>query len=302
MCRYNKHCTTGCNKCRPLNQSNKTVVIPVQGAKGDPLTWDDLTEEQKLSLKGDKGDKGDDFKFDGKGLFKDIPPANSVEVGYIYLAIDEGLYYISNGSAWEGGFVFSGTKFITVVADNQVFFYNDNPTKDVDKEYITLTATEYNFTGAPEDRKWQYLYNGLWIDIPNTFNTLTYNLHHQSAIWHGGDSVVIRYSVGEIYDQITIIKVYKGVGELKVVVQSDYGDIFINGNIDTTLRAYAYWGGELINDELDDTAFQWFRTSGNPTEDEIWNYHKGRNKKAVEIDSSDVYRKAVFECEVTLNI
>lgn len=31
MCRYNKHCTTGCNKCQPLNQSNKTVVIPVGG-------------------------------------------------------------------------------------------------------------------------------------------------------------------------------------------------------------------------------------------------------------------------------
>lgn len=195
----------------------------------------------------------------------------------------------------------TGAKFVTLVGD-QVFTYQDDISNIVDKEYITLTATEYNFTGAPEDRKWQYLYNGLWIDIPGTFNTLTYNLHHQSAIWHGGDSVVIRYSVGEVYDQITIIKVYKGVGELKVVVQSDYGDIFINGNVDTTLRAYAYWGGELINDDLDDTAFQWFRTSGNPAEDEIWNYHKGRNKKAVEIDSSDVYRKAVFECEVTINI
>lgn len=31
MCKYNKHCTAGCNKCQPLNQSNKTVVIPVSG-------------------------------------------------------------------------------------------------------------------------------------------------------------------------------------------------------------------------------------------------------------------------------
>ena len=37
MCRYNKHCTTGCNKCQPLNQSNKTVVIPVSG------TWGSIT-------------------------------------------------------------------------------------------------------------------------------------------------------------------------------------------------------------------------------------------------------------------
>lgn len=30
-----------------------------KGDKGDPLTWDDLTEEQKASLVGPKGDKGD---------------------------------------------------------------------------------------------------------------------------------------------------------------------------------------------------------------------------------------------------
>lgn len=31
-----------------------------KGDQGDPLTWDDLTEEQKASLKGDKGDPGQD--------------------------------------------------------------------------------------------------------------------------------------------------------------------------------------------------------------------------------------------------
>lgn len=30
-----------------------------KGDKGDPLTWDDLTEEQKAEIKGEKGDKGD---------------------------------------------------------------------------------------------------------------------------------------------------------------------------------------------------------------------------------------------------
>ena len=33
--------------------------IPRNGEKGDPLTWDDLTAEQKASLKGKKGDKGE---------------------------------------------------------------------------------------------------------------------------------------------------------------------------------------------------------------------------------------------------
>lgn len=40
MCRYNKHCTAGCNKCQPLNQSNKTsyfidLALTIQGMKYD---------------------------------------------------------------------------------------------------------------------------------------------------------------------------------------------------------------------------------------------------------------------------
>ena len=39
-----------------------SAVVVLDGKKGDtgaPLTWDDLTDEQKASLKGNKGDKGD---------------------------------------------------------------------------------------------------------------------------------------------------------------------------------------------------------------------------------------------------
>ena len=195
----------------------------------------------------------------------------------------------------------TNAQFITLTGD-QVFTYSDDITKVVDKESITLTAAEYNFVGKPEERKWQYFYNNAWIDIPGAFNTLTFTLHHQSAIWHGQDSVIIRYSVGDKYDQMTIIKVYSGVGELKVVVMSDYGDIFMNGNIDTTLRAYAYWGGEMINEELPDNAFQWYRISNDRNADELWNFHEGKDKKEVHIDETDVYKKAVFECEVSINI
>lgn len=195
----------------------------------------------------------------------------------------------------------TNAQFITLTGD-QVFTYSDDITKVVDKESISLTAAEYNFVGKPEERKWQYFYNNAWVDIPGTFNTLTFTLQHQSAIWHGLDSVLIRYSVGDKYDQMTIIKVYSGVGELKVVVISDYGDIFMNGNIDTTLRAYAYWGGEMINEQLPENAFQWYRISNDRNADELWNFHEGKDKKEVHIDETDVYKKAVFECEVTINL
>lgn len=36
-----------------------TQIIKLQGPKGEPLRFEDLTEEQKLELKGEKGDKGE---------------------------------------------------------------------------------------------------------------------------------------------------------------------------------------------------------------------------------------------------
>ena len=40
-------------------KARAAVFFFAKGDKGDPLTWNDLTEEQKASLKGEKGDKGD---------------------------------------------------------------------------------------------------------------------------------------------------------------------------------------------------------------------------------------------------
>ena len=49
-----------------------------KGDKGDPFTWDDLTEEQKKELTGPKGDKGD-----------------TGEIGYIFFESDnDGHLYV----------------------------------------------------------------------------------------------------------------------------------------------------------------------------------------------------------------
>lgn len=196
--------------------------------------------------------------------------------------------------------IVTNPKFITLTGD-QTFVYGSDLNKTVDKEVITISASEHNFTGEPGDRLWEY-YNGVaWAPIPNTFNTLTYDLRHDAAIWNGGDSVSIRYRVGELVDQMTIVKLYSGESDFKVVIRSTYGDHFFNGNIDTTLSAEVYWGGERITDTVDETAFTWTRVSNNPAEDEIWNFHEGKARKTVEIDHTDVYKKAVFDCEVEIN-
>ena len=43
------------------DKGNVTEIVAIKGDKGEDgtVTFEDLTEEQKASLKGDKGDKGD---------------------------------------------------------------------------------------------------------------------------------------------------------------------------------------------------------------------------------------------------
>lgn len=192
-------------------------------------------------------------------------------------------------------------QFITLAGD-QIFTYANDINQTVDKEFVTLVAMEHNFIGEPEDRLWQYYNGAAWIQVVNSFNTLELEVRHNSPMWGGENSLSIRYSVGDLFDQITLVKLYSGSSELTVVVTSDYGDIFFNGNIDTWLRSNVYWGGENITDTVPVTGFQWSRKSANPLDDEVWNFHEGKNKKEVHIDETDVVKKAVFECEVTVNI
>lgn len=42
-----------------VNVKDNTQIIKLQGPKGEPLHFEDLTEAQKLELKGEKGDKGE---------------------------------------------------------------------------------------------------------------------------------------------------------------------------------------------------------------------------------------------------
>lgn len=192
-------------------------------------------------------------------------------------------------------------QFVTLTGE-QTFVYAGDLNKTVDKESLTLVAAEHNFTAEPNARIWEYHDGTNWVPVINSYNTLELEVHHLSAMWAGRDSLSIRYRVGDLYDQITLVKLYSGSGELTVVVTSDYGDIFFNGNIDTWLRANVYFGGENITDTIPVTGFQWTRKSADPAADEIWNFHEGKDRKEVHIDETDVVKKAVFECEVTVNI
>lgn len=188
-------------------------------------------------------------------------------------------------------------EFITISGD-QTFVYSNaiNPTPD--KESITLSAVEHNFEAADIDRKWEW-FNGIaWEQIIGSFGK-SLIINHQSYVFAGTQSAAIRYRVGDLNDQMTIVKLYSGSGALTVVITSEYGDTFMNGNIQTTLYSTVYYGGENITSTIPDTGFTWLRSSSDAYEDNIWNQRQPHANQ-LEIDEEDVIKKATFTCDVEI--
>ncbi|WP_316780365.1 hypothetical protein [Pedobacter antarcticus] len=191
-------------------------------------------------------------------------------------------------------------RFITIAGD-QIFTYSKGLNPVPDKTEVVITALEHNFEAIDIDRKWEWYDGHNWQQITGSFGkTLTVN--HQSYIFQGSQSATIRYRVNDLSDQMTIVKLYSGSGSLSVVITSAFGDIFMNGNIDTVLYANVYYGGENITSTVPDSGFTWSRTSDDSYEDNIWNSRHGKHVREIDIDETDVVKKATFNCDVEVII
>lgn len=91
-----------------------------------------------------------------------------------------------------------------------------------------------------------------------------------------------------------------GEDSINIVIHSENGNIFNNGNIETILTAYVYQGGVDISNTLADSAFSWSRNSGDTTADALWAETNTIVGRSITIDEEDVFRKAVFNCSVTI--
>ena len=167
---------------------------------------------------------------------------------------------------------------------------------------ITLFATEYNFTATA--RRWQYMdASGNWKDIPGTDRDCL-RLLPASHFWEGRDVLTLRYvavlDAAEYFESYTVSKQYDGADSYSVYIASVNGNIFRGGIIATSLSARVLKGGEDITELIPDLNFHWLRTSDDKEKDSLWNSisHIG---KTLEITGDDVFRKAVFDCEVTLS-
>ncbi len=98
--------------------------------------------------------------------------------------------------------------------------------------------------------------------------------------------------VSERIDEINEQKMYR------LVITSSHGNIFKNGNIQTTLSATVFSWDENITDTLDDNQFIWTRVSNDGESDRLWNAAHYGGTKSVVITKEDVAVQATFFCDL----
>ena len=184
------------------------------------------------------------------------------------------------------------------VTGEQVFHYDE--TDRVTPDQIIITAKEQGFTSVPGNRLWQYKDGTAWITL-DTQQELTFVLTPNAEIWGAHSTLTLRYIVaGVYYDMITITKVRNGDAAYIVSVGSSNGNQFLNGEMVTILTATVFKGSHDITANVPANAFNWTRLSDNPTGDQVWNEMHTAVGNQITVTSTDVYRRAVFNCEVNI--
>ena len=110
----------------------------------------------------------------------------------------------------------------------------------------------------------------------------------------GVDYTTFKQSTGDALDEINSQKMYR------VVIESDNGNIFKNGDINVTLSCRVYSWDDDITDDINAANFVWTRKSKNTADDIKWNTNHSGGTKTITLTSADVYGRSVFYCKVTL--
>ena len=181
------------------------------------------------------------------------------------------------------------------------FHYAGVWTEEAEPAGIDIIATEYNF--EPQGRLWEYLAaDGQWKEAGS--RSVLFRLQPAFHGWEGRELLTLRYTAAasdgtEYAATHTVLKLYDGEASYTVYIESKNGTVFRNGLVSTVLAARVYHGGEEITSRIPDGNFRWRRISGDSAGDAVWN-SAPRYGRELEISGEDVWRRAVFDCEVEL--
>ena len=103
--------------------------------------------------------------------------------------------------------------------------------------------------------------------------------------------------------EVNIPKIESDIEEIKnkrqyrLQIVSSQGNIFKNGDIETTLSAVLYEWDNVATDNYNDNQFIWTRASNDEEADAIWNQVHASGQKSINITNEDVHVRATFFCD-----
>ena len=99
--------------------------------------------------------------------------------------------------------------------------------------------------------------------------------------------------------ELTFYNVNDGHSPILMHIETSAGNIFKNNVISTRLTARLWRGEDEI--DIDGVAFAyiWKKVNDDGTPDEAWNAQHSYSQKTITIKNADVFRRSMFQCDVT---
>ena len=152
-----------------------------------------------------------------------------------------------------------------VVTGDQVFKYTKNSTTPTPSQ-ILLNASRFNIPSTSVG-KWQYKYNGEYVDLGVSTNILTVTPSTGTLVDTG--SCTFRYIVDDIYDEITVVEVSDGLDGNSgqtfytwiMYADDDKGTNISNNPTNKKYIGLSY-NNETSTESTDPTKYQWSLIKG----------------------------------------
>jgi hypothetical protein len=158
------------------------------------------------------------------------------------------------------------------------------------------------------DNAYNSLYNYLFVENQTSGVPLMANMSEDTVV----DAIVYKakfsdyYSTRDEVDRQFSLKTKSRIDEVeddvvyKTELHSTNGDLFSNGNINTTLYVKVYRGKDDITATLPNSAFIWRKTDESGVPDTAWNNAHNGVGSSISVTKDDVNKKAVFWCDIDI--
>lgn len=166
-----------------------------------------------------------------------------------------------------------------------------NDVADATNDKVTATSVEYYLSTSEST-----LASGTWTTTAPQWVDGKY-MWSRTKIVFGDES--IKYSPSEDGTCISGATGASGTSPYYVLIVSTNGSTFRNGVIDSWLEARVFQGDDDITDLIDANRFKWTRISEDMNADTAWNNKYFGGTKKIKITTEDVFRRAVFNCDIT---